>query len=425
MDFKLELNQELKLILSPEMKMSINILQMPLITLKEFIEKEIDSNPAIDVVYSKSNFTTPRIKITENDYSFLDYTYEKENFFQYLEEQLLSYSLDKNLKTICIYILNNLDHRGYLILEDRDIMNSHKISKEKLKSALDIIHTLEPIGVGAKNLKECLKIQLLDKKIKDEDLFSIINYFLEELGDQKYAYIAEKLKITEEKVKECLIIIKKLNPIPARGFDVEVKNNFIIPEGSILINESGEIISSINEDAMPKLKLRENYIDNSLITKDNINKAVMVIKSIEKRYKTLKKILEILGEKQKEFFLNGRDYIKKLTLGDVADIIGVHPSTISRSINGKYIYSQQGTIPLKMLFICNSESIKIKKIIENIIKNENRETPLSDSAISFELNLILKDKIARRTVAKYREELGIGSTRERKIKKLDIINPEL
>ncbi|MGF6907588.1 RNA polymerase factor sigma-54 [Fusobacterium sp. PH5-44] len=416
MDFKLELNQELKLILTQEMKMSINILQMPMITLKEFVEKEIELNPAMDIVYPKNNYTKAQIKASENDYSFLDYTYEKENFFQYLEKQLLSYTLDKNLKNLCIYILNNLDHRGYLVLEDRDILNSHKITKEKLKLALDIIHSLEPIGVGAKNLKECLKIQILSKKINDKYLISIIDYFLEELGDKKFEYIAEKLKITTEKVKEYLEIIKKLNPIPARGFDVEVKNNFIIPEGSILVNEVGEIITSINEEAMPKIKLKENYVGNSTIEKNNVNKAVMIIKSIEKRYETLKKILEIIGEKQKEFFIHGRDHMKKLTLGDVANIVGVHPSTVSRSINGKYIYSSQGTIPLKMLFICNSKSIQIKKILENLVKNENRENPISDSIISNKLGIILNEKVPRRTVAKYREELGIGSTRERKIK---------
>lgn len=418
MDFKLELNQELKLILTQEMKMSIKILQMPSITLKDFIEKESQSNPALTVSYSKmsSGCSTSSRSISDDGYSFLDYTYEKENFYEYLEEQLLGISLDKKNKEICNYILNNLDHRGYLVVEDKDIMNSLKISKIDLKKALAIIHSLEPIGVGAKNLKECLKIQLKAKNIDNKYIVSIIDYFLEDIAQGKFDYISEKLGIDSERIKEYLQVIQTLNPIPARGFDVEVKNNFIVPEGSILVTKEGNITTSINEDAIPKVKLNGNYIPDSNLEKQNINKALMVIKCIEKRYETLKKILDILGEKQKKFFLDGREHLQKLTLEDVASIIGVHPSTVSRSINSKYIYSSQGTIPLRMLFRCSAKSIQIKKIIEEIIKNENKEKPLSDNVIASQVEELLKEKVARRTVAKYREELGIGSTRERKIK---------
>ena len=421
MDFKLELNQELKLILTQEMKMSIKILQMPSISLKGFIEKERQNNPALDVFYSHSYSSgTFNRSSSEENYSFLDYTYEKENFYEYLEKQLLTFSLDKKTKEICVYILNNLDHRGYLMVEEKDIMGSFKISKGDLKKAFDVVHSLEPVGVGAKNLKECLKIQLNVKNISDKYLISIIDYFLEELGDGNFDYISQKLNIDCEKIKDYLKIIQTLNPIPARGFDVEVKNNFIVPEGSILVGENGEIITSINEEAIPKVRLNGNYIPDSSLEKQNINKALMVIKCIEKRYETLKKILDVLGEKQKKFFLEGKEHLEKLVLDDVASIIGVHPSTVSRSINSKYIYSSQGTIPLRMLFRCSSKSIQIKKIIEEAIKVENKEKPLSDKILASKVEDLLKETVARRTVAKYREELGIASTRERKIKKLVI-----
>ena len=410
----MKLHQELKLILTQEMRLSMNILQMSIPELIEYIEKEKTSNPAIELVYTNNNQT--RITKDTSDLSPLDLMQEKRTFADHLQDQLLTISIPDHIKHICIYIINNLDKRGYLPLKEKDILHSLKIKKSDLKAALDIIYDLEPTGVGAVNLRECLKLQIKKKQINNIHVISIIDYFLEDLGDKKFDYIAQKLDISADEVIACLNIIKELNPIPARGFSTDPKNDFIVPEAYIKIDDKNELYVELNKDAFPKIRLNPAYSKNNDEEKNNIQKVLNIMKCIEKRYDTLLKILNIILSKQEKYFFDGKDHLKTLTLQDIAVILGLHQSTISRAIKGKYISTPQGTILIRSLFICNSNSIEIKKIIEDLIKNEDRNNPLSDEQISKSIEKNSKQHIARRTIAKYREELGLGSTRDRKIK---------
>lgn len=405
MDFSLKLKQNMKLILTQDMKLSMNILEMSSSNLKELIEKEVNKNPMLEIVYSpRSNFSD------EETSSPLDFISKEESLFDILEEQLSYLELSKKFRDICYYIINNLDDRGYLTISKSEIKKTFKISTKELQEIFDIIYSLEPSGIGAENLKDCLKIQLTIKDRKDPILFSLIDNYLEDLGNKNFEFIAENLNVSVDRIKSYLSLIQTLDPIPARGYFVGKKTRYIVPEAKIeIINKILKV--TLNEEAFPKIKLSSSDISDKI----NYQNALNLIKAIEKRYITLEKILNILIVKQSDFFFFGKEHLKTLTLKDIASELNLHISTISRAIKEKFIETPQGIIEIKSLFIGSSESIIIKKLIEEFIHNENKYFPLSDEKISY----LLKNKgfsVARRTVAKYRDELGILSTRDRKIK---------
>ena len=407
MDFSLKLKQNMKLILTQDMKLSMNILEMSSSNLKELIEKEVNKNPMLEIVYSpRSNSHSTDEETT----SPLDFISKEKSLFDFLEEQLSYLKLSKKFRDICYYIINNLDDRGYLSISKSDIKKIFKISTKELQEVFNIIYSLEPHGIGAENLKDCLKIQLTIKDKKDPILFSIIDNYLEDLGDKNFEFIAENLNISADRIKRYLSLIQTLDPIPARGYFVGNKTRYIVPEAKIeIIDKTLKV--TLNEEAFPKIKLSSSDISD----KTNYQNALNLIKAIEKRYITLEKILNLLIVKQFDFFFLGKEYLKTLTLKDIASELNLHISTISRAIKEKFIETPQGIIEIKSLFIGSSETIIIKKLIEEFIHDENKYFPLSDEKISY----LLKNKgfsIARRTVAKYRDELGILSTRERKIK---------
>ena len=407
MDFSLKLKQNMKLILTQDMKLSMNILEMSSSNLKELIEKEVNKNPMLEIVYSPHSNSH---STDEETTSPLDFISKEKSLFDFLEEQLSYLKLSKKFRDICYYIINNLDDRGYLSISKSDIKKIFKISTKELQEVFNIIYSLEPHGIGAENLKDCLKIQLTIKDKKDPILFSIIDNYLEDLGDKNFEFIAENLNISADRIKRYLSLIQTLDPIPARGYFVGNKTRYIVPEAKIeIIDKTLKV--TLNEEAFPKIKLSSSDISD----KTNYQNALNLIKAIEKRYITLEKILNLLIVKQLDFFFLGKEYLKTLTLKDIASELNLHISTISRAIKEKFIETPQGIIEIKSLFIGSSETIIIKKLIEEFIHDENKYFPLSDEKISY----LLKNKgfsVARRTVAKYRDELGILSTRERKIK---------
>lgn len=409
MEFTLDLKQDLKLILTQEMKLSLNILEMSVNDLEKFILKEKELNPLIEVDFS-NNFNK---KSSSDDevFSPIDLAHKEESLIDYLEEQLGYLSLSKNMKFLCSYIINNLDKRGYLPLSKKEIKDFTKFPLKDIEDALKIVKSFDPVGICAYNLEECLIIQLHKKKINDIVLENLIKHFLIELSEGKNKEICEKLKISEEKLKEYLKEIRKLNPIPARGFYMGDNTNFIIPEAEI--KKSGEKYEVLMlEDNLPKIKLK--LVKNEE-NKNFYNSAINLINFIEKRRETLKKILDLILEKQYEFFSNKNGKLKKFTSKEAAEILNIHQSTVSRAIKNKYILSDKGVLRIKDLFVLNGLKEEICDLIEKLILNENREKPYTDQNISEHLKN-KGFKIARRTVAKYREELGIKSTSKRRVK---------
>lgn len=453
LDFNLNLSQQQKLVMTQNMQLSINILQMSSCELREFINKELEENPIIEsdfnlnkeaeldqykkmiesMEYDSSNYNSyVKVDYDEEGVSPLNFVSQKKTLKSYLYEQLHTNKGIRNIRSIIDYMIESLDSRGYFDESIENICRKFNISEEKSVQALEILQSLDPAGIGARNLQECLLIQLKRKNRLDPNLESIINNYLELVADNKFKDIAKYLNISQLEAQDYGDIIRQLEPKPSRGYYTGEEIKFITPDAYIKkINE--EYIVIMNNDIVPQLSINGAY--KSLLLhgndkevesyiKDKIGSAMFLIKSINNRENTLRIILEDIIKRQREYLDKGKKYLKPMQLKDIAEDINMHESTVSRAIKDKYILTSYGTVKIKDLFTVgysrknssdgNEVSAKnIKDMIKEIIDNENKKKPLSDEMICTELskkNL----NISRRTVAKYREEMGIKSSSKRK-----------
>ena len=405
MDNKLDIIEKQKLIqslkLSQIMKLSINILKMSITELNNFIEKEISKDFGVPVELNYSN----QENYNNEKEPEINYLTDEKNFFQILEEQLSYFKIETKIKEICVFIINNLNKKGYLELSKIEIKDILEVSDKELDEAFDVIHSLEPYGVGAYSLEECLKIQLKVKNLIDDKLFLFIDNYLYLLVDKKYDLIKEKLNINDEQLFTYIDIIKSLNPIPSRGYSVG-KIKKIIPD-IFLETKKDEVFYEINRASIPQINVKDKINDKYY------KKLNEIVSCIEKRFETLDKIMEIIIREQKSFFLSQGKETNTLKISDVASELNLSPSTVSRVVKEKYIKTDFGIISLRKLFNLDSTVFLYQQKILEYIENENKEQPLSDQDI---VNLLEIEgiKIARRTVTKYREKLGYKSSHKRK-----------
>lgn len=453
LDFNLNLSQQQKLVMTQNMQLSINILQMSACELREFINKELEENPIIDsdfnlkkeneleqykkmlesMEYDNTNYNSySRYDHDEEGISPLNFVAEKKTLKSYLHEQLHTNKEVRSMRVIIDYMIESLDNRGYLDETVDNICEKFNISEEICVQALEILQSLEPAGIGARNIKECLLIQLKRENRLDSKLESIISNYLELVADNKFKDIAKYLDITQLEAQNYGDIIKKLEPKPSRGYYTGDEVKFITPDAYIKkIGE--EYVVIMNNDIVPKISINNAY-KNLLLhgddkevesyIKDKVGNAIFLIKSINNRENTLRIILEDIIKRQKEYLEKGKKYLKPMMLKDIAEDINMHESTVSRAIKDKYILTSYGTVKIKDLFtvgystkgLSDAKDVSaknIKDIIKEIIDKEDNKKPFSDEMICTELskkNL----NISRRTVAKYREEMGIKSSSKRK-----------
>ena len=405
MDNKLDIIEKQKLIqslkLSQIMKLSINILEMSITDLNNFIEKEFTKDLEISVELNYSN----QENYDDEKEEEINYLTDEKNFFQILEEQLSYFKIETKIKKICVFIINNLNKKGYLELSKIEIKDILEVSDKELDEAFDVIHNLEPYGVGAYSLEECLKIQLKIKNLIDDKLFLFIDNYLYLLMDKKYDLIKQKLDINDDKLFLYIDIIKSLNPIPSRGYSVG-KIKKIIPDIFVEIKKD-EVFYKINRASIPQINVKDKINDKYY------KKLNEIVSCIEKRFETLDKIMEIIIREQKSFFISQGKETNTLKISDVASELNLSPSTVSRAVKEKYIKTDFGIISLRKLFNLDSTVFLYQQKILEYIENENKEQPFSDQDI---VNLLEKEgiKIARRTVTKYREKLGYKSSHKRK-----------
>ena len=405
MDNKLGIIEKQKLIqslkLSQIMKLSINILEMSITDLNNFIEKEISNDLDVSVELNYSN----QENYDDEKEAEINYLTDEKYFFQILEEQLSYFKIETKIKEICVFIINNLNKKGYLELSKIEIKDILEVSDKELDEAFDVIHSLEPYGVGAYSLEECLKIQLKVKNLIDDKLFLFIDNYLYLLVDKKYDLIKEKLNINDEQLFTYIDIIKSLNPIPSRGYSVG-KIKKIIPD-ILLETKKDEVFYEINRASIPQINVKDKINDKYY------KKLNEIVSCIEKRFETLDKIMKIIIREQKSFFISQGKETNTLKISDVASELNLSPSTVSRAVKEKYIKTDFGIISLRKLFNLDSTVFLYQQKILEYIENENKEQPFSDQDI---VNLLEKEgiKIARRTVTKYREKLGYKSSHKRK-----------
>ncbi|SHH01368.1 RNA polymerase factor sigma-54 [Tepidibacter thalassicus] len=433
----LELNQSQKLILTKQLKQSLDILNMSMYELEEIINKENEENPIIEVEKKENLDWEKYIEyIRDTKYQEINYSQNKEqnynieniikyniSIYEHLKNQINYYNIDKKSKEIVEYIIDCLDENGYFKGDICEISKKFGISDENVLKNLKIVQSLEPSGVGARSVKECLLIQIKEKQIKSDVIENIIKEDLNLIANKKYKDICKKYKITPEKCRKILEIIKTLEPKPGRKYSF-FENNYIIPD--VIVEKIGDKYEVyLNDTNIPNIKINKFYqeiLKNSQkddeakeYIKEKLNSAINLIKNIESRKNTILRISKEIVKHQMDFFEKGNKYLKPLILKDIAIDLGIHESTVSRGINGKYMLTPYGLFELKYFFSGGIDiaSTSIKNIIKEIISFEDKKKPYSDSKICS----LLKEKninISRRTVAKYREELGIPSSTKRK-----------
>ncbi len=441
-NFSLDLNQSQKLILTKELKQSLEILNMNSYELEEVIIKENEENPTVEMEKKQEIDWEKYIRHMEGgrreNGEYKRYEEEEEfnieniikyniTLYEHLKEQINYYRLSGKDRKIIEYIIDSLDEDGYLRIDVKEIEKDVHMDEERILNNLKIVQSLDPSGVGARSLEECLLIQIKEKQMEDKLLEDIIREDLRLLGNKKYKEICKKYKI---KIEECVRIhdmIKTLEPKPGRKY-AAFKNKYITPD--VIVEKVGEeFVLYLNEGTIPSIKINNFYKEvlrnikedpqAKEYIKEKLNAAANLMKNIESRKNTILKIANEILKEQKEFFERGNKYLKPLIMKDIAENLGFHESTVSRGVNGKYMLTPYGLYELKYFFssgLKDGEDIaatSIKNIIKEIIDSENKKSPHSDQKICGLLNE-KNINISRRTVAKYREELGIESSSKRK-----------
>lgn len=450
--YELTIEQTQKLSMTPELIQAIQILQYNNQELNEYIDKELLENPILESEYHKESDTEIDIDSlrdqliqadenveaykqweshsTSDEYSYENFVAFNYTLTEFLIEQLHFSSLKGQDAEIGRYIIENIDDNGYLSMSLEEICSVLDVDLDSCERVLDLIHTFEPSGVGARDLNECLIIQLASLGELTDEIEFIISNRLKDLADNKYALISKEVGISLTEVQEIADLIKTLEPKPGRGFDSDNSIKYILPD--IYVEETnGEYIVSANDGSTPSLHISSYY--NSLTEEaksdkelsnylnNRFNSAMWLMKSIEQRKKTIYNVASAIVQFQNDFFAKGDKFLKPLTLKQIAETVGVHESTVSRAINGKYMQCPRGVFELKYFFtggILNDDgsgvsSNSIKSMIKEFVDAEDDKKPLSDSKISE----LLHEKgidISRRTVAKYRDDIGILPSSKRR-----------
>jgi RNA polymerase sigma-54 factor len=464
---KLGLQLRLKQTLAPQLIQSLKMLQMPILKLEQTLRHELSINPMLEEVEpseiaekpDSSEEITMAEKGTELDpklnkidwenylgddqeYRFRN-TYDKEEEDAYervptvektlsdhLMEQLSYLKLTEEEQLIGAYIIGNISSKGYLVCSGQEIAEELEVPLEKVERLIKIIQGFDPPGVGARDLRESLLIQLEEKGYKDSIAYRLVDEYINVLDRKSILQISRSMGIPFEKAQQAMDLIKTLSPSPAHG-RFESSAIPIVPD--LIVERVGEeYLVYHNDKNFPRLRINPNYRmllkPGSKVTKDTrkyvrekLEQARWLLNSINQRRSTMIRVMEAIVDEQKEFFEKGSAFLRPLIMEDIARRVNMNVATISRVSNGKYVQTPQGVYEIKYFFnsgIANEDGSElskrhVKNRIEEIIRAEDPENPLSDQEIFRKLQ---EEKItlARRTVTKYREELKILPARFRK-----------
>ena len=450
---ELQQTQTLKQNLSPQMLQSMKILQMGMQDLRDYVMETIQENPVLDFQENSSDSMSVQnnqaIDWTyDSDYQN-SYFYKQDNnndcpdllcnvsddscthtsLADYIWSQFVCSDLPSDVLDAIKFLITQLDKDGFLTESLANISKMISIDSKVLKRALSELHKAEPLGVGARNLKECLLIQLNNCYPNATLEATLIENYLNELSSKKFKYISAELNLSEREIKSAYTIISNLNPHPGSGFSDDENLQFITPDVYVEATESSiEIVC--NKSYVPTLIISPYYskllsdTTDSKVKKyltEKTNQAKWVVNAIEQRQNTLALCIKEIVSRQSTFFTSESTYLSPMALSDIAKALDIHESTVSRAIRDKFLQCQKGVFPISYFFSRGYTSndgqaisaCSIKEKLKAYFDEESKKKPLSDQKLS---ELLLKDgyKVSRRTITKYREELGIPTASERR-----------
>jgi RNA polymerase sigma-54 factor len=470
--YDLTIEQSQKLVMTPELIQAIQILQFNTQELETYVEEQLLTNPILEAEPAAPAETPAQddeeqaeeeperetVRAKEDDFDWSEYLKDREfddisyrqweyagdqNEYSYeqfvsseitLTEHLLFQlqfaDLKKSYRQVGKYIIESLDPNGYMTQSAEEIAAQLGIRTEKVERVIKAIQGFEPAGVCAANLKECLLIQLEQMELNTPEIRSIVTDHLEDLANNRLTNIAKAKGLPVREIQRIGDIIKTLEPKPGRQFSSSAETKYITPDVTVEKSD-GEYVVTVNESSTPRLMVSSYYqkvlreadkeSNISIFLAGRLNSALWLIKSIEQRRQTIYNVVSAVVAYQIDFFEYGAKHLKTLTLKQIADEVGIHESTVSRSVNGKYMQSPRGVFEIKYFFTSgvssgSGEGIaseSIKTFIREMIENEDASAPLSDQSIA-ETLLEKGIEISRRTIAKYRDEINVPSSSKRK-----------
>ena len=432
---------------------ALELLFLPVLELETAINAEIEKNPVLEVepaapeaendasrddgdewldkvlhleeenrYIKSSSYSNYSEDAEERRQHYLDSITEEQSFQDLLMEQLKFLDLNDTERDCCEAVISGLDDDGYLVSHPADLAMATGYGLDEINTAVKTVQSLEPAGVAATDLRGRLMLQLERQGRKNTPIYVAVSKHLDEIAANHLPQVARKMKVDIEELKEIIADIQRLNP--RLTTETVSPHEYIREEVLIEEGEDGELIIKMNNEHLPNLYISKRYRElladpnTSKETRDYIKEklhaGIFLINSIIQRQTTIRKIVHALAEHQKDYFINGKEHLRPLTMAQIADKVGIHETTVSRAVSGKYLRCKYGLIPLRNFFTSgydteDGQSISIKVVmyvIREIIDGEDPLKPLSDNTIVDEL----KNRgynVARRTVAKYRDQMGI------------------
>ncbi|PYN75543.1 MAG: RNA polymerase sigma-54 factor [Candidatus Rokuibacteriota bacterium] len=481
MEARLSLRQSQRVVMTPLLQQAIQLLQLSTLELQEVVNKELLENPLLEEVTPDTPETpadapvsadTPPAPTVEqlstdppptserqtdelpfdftaimsaagdddheerslvsqedrDDLPFENIVRNQASLADHLEEQLRFASEDAAVRRIGTQIIGNLDEDGYLRAEIEEIAQRSGATAEEVAAVLQVVQGFDPAGVAARNVQECLLLQLRRDPLPDPVSVEIVETHFDDLSRRRYSDIARAMKLALDRIMESVEEIMALEPKPGRRFGGN-DSRYIVPD--VFVYKIGdEYTIVLNEDGIPRLRvnslyrslLRSSGNDARQYVEQKLRSALWLIKSVDQRQRTLRKVTQSIVKFQREFLDRGLAHLRPLSLRDVGEDIGMHESTISRVTTNKYVETPQGLFELKFFFhsgIASGDgemvsSVSVKKMIQDILAAEDPAKPQSDQEVAQALQK-RGLTIARRTVAKYREELGILPSHQRRL----------
>ena len=435
MELTLQQQQKLQLVMTQELRQSIEILQYSTYDLYQYIHEQALENPLIEIEEDSITFgpsmrknSYQKMNTDRSQVNPFDYIADEDpTVYQQLIEQARWLILSDSEYNIVCTLIGHLDDSGYLSVSTSELAVQMNLDESEIKRGLDILQNMEPVGIGARNLQECLLLQVDHYYPEETTIKHIIRDHLHLLANRKWQELARKMNVSLSEVKSAYKCIQTLHPKPGNLLSTR-HSEYVYPD--VLVSLSNDQFTiTLNDHYLPGIRLNDDYIrlmndqnDVSDYIHNRYNHYRWLINSIEKRRSTILKITKAIIRKQKDFFIHGLSSLKPLTLKNIADEIDMHESTVSRATMNKVIQTPKGSFDFRTLFATKLSAsrgkslsqMKVKLWLQELVQKENKYKPLSDQKMADYLRENKGVRISRRTVAKYRQELNIPPSQKRK-----------